>query len=244
MKGYSPGMIEYDLAEFYGPDPDRLFPRVQRGTYSDSLFQERYSAAIAPYLKSGEVHFAAILGLWSPTGELSKLGMHPEVGFRMGGKKGRLNYDVTFGFRFLSTPEPYSARRIDAADTLEPTSYFFGVHGSLDFGYDLVTSGANEIQVAGGVGYDGFDAFETNVDDKDQETTAGSLDLSAGIAYRRYLTSWSYLAMECKYHFVNYARDNVVDMEGQAITVRLIYGGLMNMSKRQPVKLLQYRLRQ
>lgn len=244
MKGYSPGMIEHDLAEFYGPDPDRLFQRIQEGAYPATRLKEKYRVAIAPTLELGDFQYSLTAGTWTPTGALARLGIHPEFGFQMGWKQGRINYDGTIAIRTGRSAEPYYAKRPRAADTLESTSHFFGVHFSFDVGYDVMVRGPNEVQVMAGIGYEGFDAFPSNNEDTDQNASAGSLNLSTGIEYRRYLSSWSYLGIQAKYHYLDYTKSKVVDLSGHAITLRLIYGGLTNFMKRQPVNLLQYRLRQ
>ena len=66
-----------------------------------------------------------------------------------------------------------------------------------------------------------------------RDSSISVLDLSAGVAYRRYLAKRGYLGLEVKYHHVNYSTSGIVDMNSAPITIRLIYGGLMNLRKSQ-----------
>ncbi|MCC6840273.1 MAG: hypothetical protein IT230_08965 [Flavobacteriales bacterium] len=244
MAGFSPGMVEHGLAEFYGPDPNKLFPALQAGDYAGSNLQRNYAKEVQPVLDMSEVHAAFSVGAWVPLGGLSLLGPHPEFGFQIGYKKARMNYDLTMGFRTGPAGHTYMARRIHAADTLEPTAHFFGAHISLDVGYDLVRHAKHELQAVGGFGYDGFDAFSSVAEDPDQSASAGSMDLSLGQGYRFYFKPYSYLGFQVKYHWTDHTANNVVEFRGHPLTFRVQYGGLINFAKRAKLDWIQYRIRQ
>ncbi|MBP8823801.1 MAG: hypothetical protein KBH07_09165 [Flavobacteriales bacterium] len=244
MPGFSPGMVEHALAEFYGPDPNKLLPALQAGRYAGSRLQRDYDQEVRSILALYEVNFAVFAGAWVPLGNLAVLGPHPELGFQLGFKKARMNYDLTLGFRTGSANRTYLARRIHAADTLEPTSHFFGGHVSLDFGYDLLQHAQHEVQAVGGLGYDGFDAFPSVREDPGQSASAGSLDLSMGAGYRFYLKPYTYLGFQLKYHWTDHSANHVVDFRGHPFTFRILFGGLGNLAKRAKLEWVQYRIRQ
>lgn len=243
LQNFSPGMVEHGLAEFYGTDANLLFPAIQRGEYAGTKLRTKYFEALGRVVHLPEVHFAISMGAWVPTGELDVLGMHPELGFQIGSKYRKMNYDLALGFRFAPSAEPYLARRKNA-DYLETTSHFFGGHVGIDVGRDVFNFGPNEIQVLAGIGYDGFDTFKSKPGHELESGTAGSFDLSTGVGYRRYLNSWNYLGVEGIYHWVNYANSHSVDLNGRPFVIRLVYGSLGNIPKKQQLGYLQYKLRQ
>lgn len=240
---YAPGTVEYDVCRTYASPYDHLFQRLQAPDSAYPVLRKRYDEEVARYTRMGEVHYALFTGLWLPTGDLKPLGAHPLFGFQFGGQSKKLSYDLTFAFATGKAAEPYLSRR---NEDLEPelTQHFFGGQVGADFGWDLWQHNAHALQVNLGIGGSGFDSFRSDADDKDRSGTVLVLDLSPGITYRRYLTSWSYLGLQVHYHSVDYARSGIVDMRSDPITIRVIYGGLMNLMKRAGLNGLRYNYRQ
>jgi len=240
---YAPGTVEYDVCRTYASQEEHLFQRLQAPDSAYPVLRKRYNEEVARYTGLGEVHYALFAGMWLPTGDLKPLGAHPHFGFQFGGKSKKLSFDLSLAFATGKAAEPYVSKR---NKDLEPelTRHFFGGHIGADFGWDLWRHGANELQVNAGIGADGFDSFETNNGEEDRSGSVFVLDLSPGITYRRYLTSWSYLGLQVHYHYVDYSRSGIVDMSSGPITVRVIYGGLMNLWKRAGLKGLRYNYRQ
>jgi hypothetical protein len=243
LNKYAPGTVEYDVCKTYASEHDHLFQRLQAPDGAYPALRKRYNDEVARYASIGEIHYALITGIWLPTGDLEPLGAKPLFGFQLGGKSKKLSYDITMAFAAGKAAEPYLSRRNKDLQP-ERTQHFFGGHIGVDFGWDLWSHKANELQVNAGIGADGFDSFRTDAGEKNRSGTVFVLDLSPGITYRRYLTSWSYLGLQVHYHYVDYARSGIVDMRGDPITVRLIYGGLMNMTKRLGMRGLRYNYRQ
>jgi len=240
---YAPGTAEYDVCRTYATQYDHLFQRLQAPDSAYPVLRKRYNEEVARYTGKGEAHYSVFTGMWLPTGDLKPLGAHPLFGFQLGGKSKKLSYDLTMAFATGKAAEPYLSRR---NEDLEPelTRHFFGGHIGADFGWDLWRHKANELQVNAGIGADGFDSFVMSDGEEDRSGSVFVLDLSPGVTYRRYLTSWSYLGLQVHYHVVDYARSGIVDMSSGPITVRLIYGGLMNLWKRSGLMGLRYNYRQ
>jgi len=243
LNKYAPGTVEYDVCRTYASQKDHLFQRLQAPDSAYPVLRKRYNEEVARYTGFGEVHYSLFTGLWLPTGDLKPLGAHPLFGFQLGGKSKKLSFDLTMAFAPGKAAEPYLSRRNEDLEQ-ELTQHFFGGHVGADFGWDLWRHKANELQVNLGIGASGFDSFPTDAGEKNRSGTVFVLDLSPGISYRRYLTSWSYLGLQVHYHYVDYARSGMVDMRSDPITVRLIYGGLMNLLKRSGLKGLRYNYRQ
>lgn len=111
MENYAPESIEYLLAEFYGVTTDTIFPKLQSKAYKETTLSREYERAVNRYINMGQFHISLITGVWIPTGELKKLGVHPDLGFQIGIKHRKMNYDLIMTFKFLNSPNDYYARR-------------------------------------------------------------------------------------------------------------------------------------
>jgi hypothetical protein len=88
------------------------------------------------------------------------------------------------------------------------------------------------------MGFDGFDAIET--DDNRNAKTIGSFNLNLGFAFRHFLKKHDskYLGIEMRYNWVNYATGGGSDLSGNTITLRLMYGLLGNSVKNKRLEAL------
>ncbi|THH36523.1 hypothetical protein [Neolewinella litorea] len=188
-----------------------------------------------------EGHVAAMAGAWIPLGEASLLGPHPQLGFAVGGKKRRMNYDMEVAFQFLKSSSDYLARREKGA-VAESTDKFFGGRIGATVGYDLWASGAREVQVIGGLGFSGFDAL--NDTDDLQAASVLTYDLSGGVGFRRYLTPSSYLGISLRAHLVDFRLNEVVDFTGVPLSLTVAYGSVANALKQTRLAQLGYSQRQ
>lgn len=242
MANYQGDEMEYLLCEFYSTNHDTIFSKIQSENYKDSPISKEYNKIVKQYLKEPEFHMALILGAWIPTGELSKLGTHPEIGFQMGVKHRRINYDLIMAFRFLKSANEYYARREPLGEQ-ELTNNFFGGHIGFDLGYDIYAKKGNELQLTGGIAYDGFDALNSDDDSGLKNATASSYNISVGLAYRYYINNETYIGVRAKYNFVDYTLNEVVDFTGYPITVQFTIGNVNSLYRNNNLKSLKYPLR-
>ncbi|NUO81616.1 hypothetical protein HUU05_16215 [candidate division KSB1 bacterium] len=92
-----------------------------------------------------------------------------------------------------------------------------------------------------GLGWDGFDAIES---DKNRKAKSiNSLNVNLGLGYRQFFKPYSthYLSLEGRYNFVNYATHGGSDLSGNTITLRLIYGQLGNARKNNRLRTFDYK---
>ena len=242
MQRYKPDQTEYLLTEFYGENCDTLLYKLQTNSYHQSALTEEYGNTLKHYLDLPEYHMSWITGMWIPTGKLNKLGIHPELGFQMGVKYKKMNYDIIMAIKFLNSPNAYYARRTNSDNSLELTNHFLGGHIGIDVGRDLYTNNGHEFQLVGGIAYDGFDALE---EDKDRNLNGESIstyNFNIGLGYRYYITNTFYLGLRAKYNVVDYSLNNVIDFTGNPVTIQFIIGGLENALKHDNLKALGYKV--
>lgn len=240
---YHPETIEHLMTEFYSINYDTLFSKIQTGAYGKSALIDEYEQTVEKFVNMSEFHMSYIVGVWIPNGELKKVGVHPELGFQMGVKHKKMNYDVTISLKFVKSPNDYYARRPGAGNALELTNHFFGGYLGFDIGRDILSKNSHELQLTGGVAFDGFDALNEDKDNDLKAASASTYNLNFGLGYRYYVTNSFYLGLRAKYNIVDYSLNNVVDLTGNTITIQFIVGGLSNELRNNNLSALKYKQR-
>ncbi|MBN1182676.1 MAG: hypothetical protein JXB49_10340 [Bacteroidales bacterium] len=165
----------------------------------------------------------ALGGVWIPTGEISKLGIHPSFGMQAGFKFSKFTTDISVAFQFLKAPENYMARR-ERSSELDETNHFFGGYFGLDLGYDIKNVKTNSYRILLGGGLDGFDVFPET---KDSEVVSiWALNINFGFGYRKYLNESMYFNSQIKCNLLDYSRSGLIDYKGFPITVEIGLGAL------------------
>lgn len=239
---YDTNKIEYLLCEFYSDNCDTIFSKLQSDSYQASTLSKEYDKAVKRYLDLPEMNVAFITGIWIPTGKLTTLGLHPELGFQWGAKHKKMNYDFTMVIKFINSANEYYARRTETS-SLEPTNHFFGGYIGFDVGRDIYTNKGHELQITGGVALDIFDALEGDKNMNLESKSVASYNFNLGIGYRYYISSSVYLGLRAKYNVVDYTLNNVIDFTGNPITIQFTIGGLYNIFKEVNLEALKYKYR-
>ena len=236
---YPSNSMEFLLAEFYSGETDRIFNHIQKDHLNTTLAKE-YAKTVKKYMDMSELHRSWITGLWIPTGDLKTIGTHPSLGFQIGSKVRKMNYDLTFVFKFLKAENSYVAYR-DGVPEL--TDDFFGGYIGFDVGRDIYTENGHEIQLTGGIAADGFDALDADDElDLDSET-AWTYNFNFGLGYRFYIKNSFYIGLRAKYNVVDYSLNKVTDFSGKPFTLQFMIGGVSNPLKNDNLKELGYKLR-
>lgn len=239
---YSEGSIESLLCEFYGGNHEVIFSKLQTNEYANTPLGEEYSKEVAKYLKMAEIHVSAHLGVWIPTGELTKIGIHPEIGLSSGWKHKKMNYDFILGIRFLKSPNYYEAYRTGSTIP-ELTNQYLGGYLGFDLGRDVYAKKGHEIQILGGIGMEGFDALDGNESLRIPSASIWSYSFNFGLGYRFYISNTLYIGVRAKYNFVDYTINKAINFTGNPVTIQIVIGGVDNPYRNNNLKALGYRLR-
>jgi hypothetical protein len=239
---FEPNSLPYLWCEFYGENCDTLLSKIQEKEFSKTLLALQHSKQVKKYLNYSEFHIALFTGLWIPTGKLKALGVHPEIGLLSGWKKNKMNYDFAFSMKFCDTPTPYWATRPEETKP-ELTQMFIGGYFAFETSYDLISHRKHSLQLATGIGIDGFDAFKEDSLLNLGAASTNTFNFNAGLSYRYYYKKSSYIGARVKYNIVDYTRSGVIDLTGNTLSFQIVFGGLENALKYQQLDLLRYRLR-
>lgn len=243
MKGYEPNQIEYLFAELYGTKKDIIFTEIQNEALEQTYLAKEYKKTVEKYVESAEIHMSWGTGVWVPTGELKQLGVHPEMNLQFGIKYKKMNYDLTIGFKFDDSPNKYYARRTKSDNSLVLTDYFFGGLIGLDIGRDIFSRNGHELQLIGGIAFDGFNVLKEDKENDIAAESADSYNFNLGIGYRYYMNDIFYLGLKAKYNIVDYTLNNVIDFTGNPITIQITMGIVNNQYRNNALRALKYKLR-
>ena len=130
--------------------------------------------------------------------------------------------DLTAVIRFVSSPHYY---KVYSQNTVMTTRHFVGGYVGIDIGREMWRRGKSEFDVVGGIGYDGFEAIQEDVDAGINSKSINSLNINIGVGYRYYYKkSGPYLSLQPRLNTVNYANKGGSDLSGNTISIRLIWG--------------------
>lgn len=224
--------------DFYANDFDGILYRLQDSSLAETEIGKVYEEAAEYYLNEIEGHFSLYSGMWIPRGNIDVLGIHPMLGFQVGYKKRKLLLDFAIEIRFGRAANDFFVLE---EDSVYKSSHFFGGLIGIESGYELFRFKSHEIDLLGGVAYEGADILEIG-DFRSSDYVSKSintLNLNIGFGYRFYLKNKSYLGLEGRYNVVNY-KNTPTDLSGNTITVRLKYGISRNKSRDRNLLLLDH----
>ncbi len=182
-------------------------------------------------------------GIWVPNGALAILGNHPYIGYNLGGKWNRTQFDFGMDIRFLRSPKESEIR---IGNSIFNSSYFLGLNLGANMGYSLVNKGKNDFLFTAGLAWEFMSLLSPKtITDYDLNQNAGSfntLNINGGFCYRfvfhrrisKNLYHARYIGFSPKYNFLFFNNNSQPDLRGSAVTITIQYGGLSkNLSRHQ-----------
>ncbi|MEM9931715.1 MAG: hypothetical protein AAF840_18060, partial [Bacteroidota bacterium] len=196
------------LRDIYANEPTVKFSDLARPQYRATVLGQLYNQEDEAARNRPKPHYSIFAGAWIPLNEDNFVGTHPEVGFSVGLKHRRWNYDFVVAFRFLRAANTYFASR-DRNGPREATDKFFGGVLGAAVGYDLLQTEKTEVQLSLQVGADGWDMLEEN--DDQEASSLFRFTVSPGLQYRVKLDEQNYLGLYTRYHHVSYQDSGLID---------------------------------
>ncbi len=207
-------------------DDQYILEHLKSGDYAQTClglaYQNRVDS-LEQRLKTGVLgHWALGVGVWSPQSAAGQLGNKMEIVGRAGIHKHRYIADLVGAFRFLNSAEPYE---VGVNGKAKITEYFSGGYFGFEGGYECIRGNRIAIDLLGGVGWDGFEAFNS---DKNYRKTVKTANLNISITPRIFInkTRTRYIGLQGKYNWLKYGTEGGSDLSGNAISVCLLYGNL------------------
>lgn len=220
-KGISKNEMEIDILRFYAGQSDVFLSKLKKEKYKDTPIQLSYTKALAKLKYYEGLYFAVYGGTWVPTNNLSRLGVHPEIGIKVGYFVNRFSFDLLFGLRFLDAPEDY---RVLKNDSIYESDQHTGIQVGGQMSYTLIKGIKNQFDVTSGLAYDQINMISGDQEAGIDPVTIRSLNINIGLEYRYYYNIKNYFALNCSYNFLSYENNINDNLFGNAVSLRLIWG--------------------
>ena len=216
------------------PNPANVLSR-EAPSYPDLAAFNRYiqnqiancdSLSFVKWRNSKSGTAAIMLGTWLPTGNAALLGNDLSIGFLLGYRNKKNEYDVIASLRIPhTTVQPYNVLR---SDSLFSSNYYDGGYFGFDYTRYFVHKLKYEIGFTSAIGYDYFDFTGQSGDSLAGKNITpaeiGSFDFSNGLRFKYFLRPRLYIGLSAKYHLINYYNKGGTDVSGNAFTIDLILG--------------------
>jgi hypothetical protein len=222
------------LQDFYAAD-SVSFAKIKQSSPKDSKLRRLYDKELAKTLRMPEFHAALFAGYYHPFGKLDVFGPHPSVGAIFGARQLRHNYDLVLDVRFGRSQENYEF--VYQGDLMEDdrwTSFYFG----FEYTYDFIATKKFRMGLSPGIAYNGITAVNEDDTDDDDAKILPSLDVNGGLALKyTFGKNGGYAGLQARYHWVDHRNPGGTELDGNYLSLRLIFGSIFNYDR-------EYRLRQ
>lgn len=224
------------LLWFYAAPDSIRYSELDSAIYTGTVLNDKYKAYQKYHNQAHGISSAIQVGMWVPNGNLTVVGNHPFLAYSIGGRTEGMIIDLITGFRFGGMPNSLQVVKGDSLFTSDSyCSWYIGV----DFAAKIFRTRKSELNVLWGVGYDELQTLSVTLESSSptgqNETltqSSKSAYANAGLAYRFYIRDVvkknmhkrAYVALQAKYHYVNFRNPGGTDLAGNAITVGLSYG--------------------
>jgi hypothetical protein len=237
---YNP--MELFYSECYANVLPDAVKEIQLDTiYNKTEFRSYYDQRVDKWKQKADLNLNFFTGIWIPTGNAALLGNHPVLGCQLGAHSQKMTYNLTLAFKLGKSKNEYTIVRDGNTET---TDNFFGGYIGADIEREILKLRKNEFSILAGIGYDGFESVLTNTEDDNPDNDVGhsisSINTNFGLGYRHYLSNKSYIGLQGKYNFVNYANIGGTNLSGDIITISLFIGGFINEAKYYELNELRY----
>ncbi len=222
--------IEYLFCKLYSGSEKHFFSKLRNNSnYNNTKLKSYYLEEVNYYINQKDLYWYMSSGIWIPTGNAKVLGNHPTFGIGFGMRNKKMIYAIVMNFGFRNSPNEYT---FELNDSIRKTNHFFGGLFGLQAERELFSSNNKVLSVLGGIAYDGFDAIDTNTEDKrtdnDDSKSINSLNINIGLGYFYHFKAGTCLGINAKYNIVNYKNPGGTNLSGNTIQINFVFSGFSN----------------
>lgn len=229
--------IHTELLQFYRGETDILLKDLRRNNWKETELQKEFNEWKNTLVYDEGMWFGFGLGAWIPMDNLHSVGNHPEIYAQAGYFKERFKVGASLGIRFLDAPSEY---RIRQNDSIYEMTDFSGFQGGIDVGWALFKKAHHEMDFNLGVAYDEIVMIPADEEGGVEGVKVNTVNLNLGFEYRMYYNLRNFVALDARYHYLNYSNNIDDALAGSAITLRLIWGFTTSYRRAYELKMLGY----
>lgn len=225
------------LKDFYTSDTV-TFTKIKQASRGESKLKRLYDKEIHEALRMPEFHGALFLGYYHPFGKLDVFGPHPSVGGLFGTRQLRHTYDLVLEIRFGRSKEDYE---FIYKDDLLQDDKWTSVYLGFEYTYDFISSKKFRFGISPGLAYNGITAVTAD-DNNDQEAKIlRGLDVNGGLALKYSVgKNGGYAGLQARYHWVDHRNQGGTELNGNYLSVRLIFGSIFNYDRDHRLRVLDH----
>ena len=229
------GSLSFLFLQLWQGQTATFFKTLNAGYFQDTNLAQEYNEKLQENLSLPEFNLGLSAGIWVPSGDISIIGYHPSIGINLGAKTQNTYWDAIFEFRFGNAHQDLE---ITVRDSLVTTRNYQGGYLGLEISHIIkrFASASEALEIFAGGGYDIIDIVEDELDP--QRQTFGSLALHVGVGYRLHFSNRTWLSIKPGYYFLNHKHASGSSLDGNALSLRLIFGFSENARKSENLKRL------
>jgi hypothetical protein len=218
----------------YSNQFDEFWKYVSGDSIAGTALKKMYTEKVNSTKRMVDGNFGILAGIYLPTGNLNTvIGPKSIMGLQFGMKIKKVQYDLTIALRPGSSKQTYE---VFYKNEHVQTDHYLGGYVGFDTSYELRNNFKTEIDLLGGIAFDGFDAIESDLDNDIDGKSLNSLNLNVGLGYRIYSKRMNYLGIQARYNFVNYNNKKGTNLDGNYLSLILTYNLFGNIKKHDALK--------
>jgi hypothetical protein len=231
QRQYAEGTIESAICEFYKNNFESLFLALQDSSLPYGYLKKSYNTEVVKAKKTGDTHMAGFMGAWIPKDSLGIFGAHPMLGLTMGFHRPKFTIDGTLSFSILESKNWYVV--YDKKGNRYDSDRFGGFIAALEPCYNFSKEDSrSHFLFLTGLGYESITPVRGK-EDEQEAVTIGTFSTTFGLGYRYFFgdTREKYIGIQCRYHVLNFSTHGGTNLDGNALSLRLAFGGISHWRK-------------
>lgn len=231
---YSDNTDEQLILGFYASG-NRSFEQF-RNAPQESQLRRYWEQAYTNSKRLGQGHFALATGVVRYTGNASVFGTRPNLGFILGGKKVRHNFDFILAFRMGPSRREYTFQYEDNEITHRDWT---GMYVGTEYTYDFISTRWIDMGLSGGIAYDRITAITADNDFGEDPDFLNSFNKNAGLVIKyRVKEDGLYFGLHLRYNWVDYNNPNGTPLDGEYLNIRFVVGSISNYDRQRTLRTL------
>ncbi|WP_420316594.1 hypothetical protein [Ekhidna sp.] len=204
---------------------------------TSSKLKKLYEEAISRTLDEPQTHIGFITGAVQHYENISFFGSRPTMGFVIGGKTMRHNYDFIMDFRIGASKEPYS---FIYNDSLITDDKWTGMYVGFEYTFDFLQSKRLDIGISPGIGYDRITALTADNDYGEDSKFLNSFNQNVGMVLKYKFLSENFIGIHFRYNWTDYKNPGGSALDGEYFNIRITFSMLSNFWRSQRLNDLEW----
>ena len=210
------------ILDFYSSETPS-FEKIKKAP-SHSRLNQAYNEVYTETFRKPQFHFAFLAGGIKNYGGISIFGTRPSLGFLLGGKQLRHNFDLILDIRIGPSKESYSFLY---EGSLITDDSWTGMYLGGEYTYDIIQSNKIDIGISPGIGLDRITALNTDNDYGEDSKFLSGFNSNIGLVFKyKYGTKGKYVGMHFRYNWISYNNPGGTQLNGEYLGIRLTFGSI------------------